>query len=163
MARPPKASKSPLERRAASATEDGTVPQLLDEICQLIEAARLKTAQSVNTGLALLYWSIGNRIRTAVLQERRAEYGKEIVSTLSRQLTAEYGRGFSQKSLFHMIRMAEAFPDLDTVGHLAAKATLANGRQHPIQRCLLQLRGAEGFVPSPGASATSPTAAPPPC
>jgi hypothetical protein len=45
----------------------------------------------------MLYWSVGNRIRTAILQEKRAEYGKEIVSTLSRQLTAEHGRGFSQK------------------------------------------------------------------
>jgi predicted nuclease of restriction endonuclease-like (RecB) superfamily len=39
------------------------------------------------------------------------EYGEGIVSALGRQLTAEYGRGFSEKSLWHMLRFAEVFPD----------------------------------------------------
>ena len=120
----PKNSESSLQPRPAilaTTTTEAALPSLLDEIRGLIETARLQTAQSVNTGLVMLYWSIGIRIRTVVLREKRAEYGKEIVSTLSRELTAEYGRGFSQKSLFHMIRMAEAFPEPEGVHSLAAQ------------------------------------------
>ena len=43
-----------------------------------------------------------------ILGDARAEYGNQIVSTLSRQLTAEHGAGFSRQSLFHMIRFVEA-------------------------------------------------------
>jgi predicted nuclease of restriction endonuclease-like (RecB) superfamily len=39
------------------------------------------------------------------------KYREGIVSALGRQLTAEYGRGFSEKSLWHMVRFAEVFPD----------------------------------------------------
>jgi hypothetical protein len=65
--------------------------ELAADIRGLIEAARLRVAQTVNAELVLLYWRIGNRIRRDVLGQARAEYGEEIVSTLSRQLTAEYG------------------------------------------------------------------------
>ncbi|MGA7928971.1 MAG: PDDEXK nuclease domain-containing protein [Candidatus Sulfotelmatobacter sp.] len=54
-----------------------------------------------------------------VLRDARAEYGGEIVSTLSRQLTADYGAGFSRQKLFHMIRFAEAWPDEAQVATLA--------------------------------------------
>jgi hypothetical protein len=85
----------------------------------LIEATRLRVAQTVNAELVLLYWQIGDRIRRDVLGQSRAGYGEEIVSTLSRQLTGEYGTGFSRQNLFHMIRFAEAWPDRDQVMALA--------------------------------------------
>ncbi len=44
-------------------------------------------AVTVNAGLTILYWQIGDRIRQDILKEKRAEYGKEIVATLSRQLS----------------------------------------------------------------------------
>jgi predicted nuclease of restriction endonuclease-like (RecB) superfamily len=59
----------------------------------------------------VLNWNIGKRIREDVLQEKRAAYGERIVQTLSAQLTTEYGRGYTEKSLRHMIRFAEVFPD----------------------------------------------------
>ena len=58
-----------------------------------------------------LYWHIGKRIREDILHEQRAEYGEQIVSTLSQQLTVEYGRGFTANLLLRMIQFAEAFPD----------------------------------------------------
>jgi len=73
----------------------------------------------VNAELVLLYWHIGARIRHDVLRQARAEYGEEIVSTLSRQLTTSYGPGFSRQNLFHMIRFAEAWPDHEQVTRLA--------------------------------------------
>jgi len=49
----------------------------------------------------------------------RAEYGDQIVSTLSRQLTTEYGTGFSRQNLFHMMRFVEAWPNHTQVTSLA--------------------------------------------
>lgn len=85
--------------------------QLLGDIRSLIEQGRQQVASAVNSALTLLYWHIGQRIRTEVLQGERAAYGEQIVSTLSTQLEQEYGRGFSGKNLRHMLRFAEAFPD----------------------------------------------------
>jgi len=88
-----------------------SVDSLVGDIRELIEETRSAVAVTVNAGLTLLYWRIGVRIREDILGNERAGYGDEIVSTLSRQLTIEYGRGFSEKSLRHMIRFAEAFQD----------------------------------------------------
>ena len=65
----------------------------------MIEDARTAAAAAVNASLTMLYWHIGRRIREDVLNEKRAQYGKEIVVTLSRQLVTEYGTCFS-RSLF---------------------------------------------------------------
>ena len=59
----------------------------------------------------VLYWQVGHRLRTEILGEKRAGYGERIVTTVAEGLTADYGRGFSDKNLRHMIRFAEAFPD----------------------------------------------------
>ncbi|MFH1934666.1 MAG: DUF1016 N-terminal domain-containing protein [Pseudomonadota bacterium] len=48
--------------------------------------ARRQVAQAINAGLTILYWEIGPRIRQDILEEKRAPYGKEIVSSLRRQL-----------------------------------------------------------------------------
>ena len=44
-------------------------------------------AVTVNAGLTILYWQIGNRICQDILKQKRAEYGKEIVATLSQELS----------------------------------------------------------------------------
>jgi hypothetical protein len=73
--------------------------RLVDDVRNLIRQARAATAQAVNAALVLLYWQIGQRIRTEVLKSRRASYGDEICSTLSNQLAAEFGTGFSRPNL----------------------------------------------------------------
>ena len=55
------------------------------------------------------------------MQEKRAEYGEEIITELARQLEAEFGRGFSRRNLFNMIRFAEVFPDRKIVHALSAQ------------------------------------------
>jgi predicted nuclease of restriction endonuclease-like (RecB) superfamily len=60
--------------------------------------------------LVLLYWRVGTRIRQDILKEERGEYGEQIVATVARQLTAEFGQGFSEKNLWRMVQFAEAFP-----------------------------------------------------
>ncbi|MGO8747546.1 MAG: DUF1016 N-terminal domain-containing protein [Thermoguttaceae bacterium] len=47
------------------------------------------------------------------LAEERAAYGEQIVSTLSRELTTEYSRGFTRSNLFYRVRFTEVFPDAE--------------------------------------------------
>lgn len=93
-------------------------PALLEDLRRLIEETRQGVAATVNAALTLLYWRVGTRIHEEVLKGARAAYGKEILATLSHHLTEEYGRGFSEKSLRHMLRFAEAFPDEHIVSAL---------------------------------------------
>jgi len=92
---------------------------LLQELRQLIDNARQQVAQTANATITVLYWRLGKRIYQEVLQEQRAEYGEEIVSTLSTQLVQEYGKSFGLRSLRRMIQFAELFPDESVVAHLA--------------------------------------------
>lgn len=98
------------------------VPErLVQEVKTLIEESRKQLAITVNAALSVLYWQIGKRINEEVLKGERADYGKQIVSALSRQLTAEFGKGFSSKNLRHMIRFAEIFPKIEILQTLCAK------------------------------------------
>ncbi|MFN7947352.1 MAG: PDDEXK nuclease domain-containing protein [Blastocatellia bacterium] len=101
------------------AKPDAVARQLLGDIRLLIDQTRERTAQAVNAGLVLLNWHIGQRIRKEILGEERAEYGRQIVASLAKHLTTEYGPGFSRQSLFHMIRFAEVFPDREIVSTLS--------------------------------------------
>ena len=92
---------------------------LISDIRRLIETARHNVAVTVNTGLTILYWQIGNRIRQDILKEKRAEYGKEIVATLSQELTKEYGNGFSYSALTRNVRFVEVFPKIKIVSTLS--------------------------------------------
>ena len=66
--------------------------QLYSDICKLVEEARTYLASTANKTLTLMYWKIGNRINTDLLDGKRATYGKEIVSQLATQLQQQYGR-----------------------------------------------------------------------
>ncbi len=66
----------------------------------------------------MLYWNIGKRINDNVLKNERADYGKQIVATLSQQLREEYGKGFSKKSLSKMLQFHKSFPDFKIVASL---------------------------------------------
>ncbi|MBI2281847.1 MAG: DUF1016 domain-containing protein, partial [Bacteroidetes bacterium] len=59
---------------------------LFNEIATLVEQSKQQITVQVNSTLTLLFWHVGNRINEFVLQHERAEYGKQIVVTLSRQL-----------------------------------------------------------------------------
>lgn len=92
--------------------------RLVGEIKTLIEQSRQQVAVTVNATMTMLYWQIGRRINQEVLKEQRAEYGRQIVVSLARQLETEYGRGWSEKQLRHCLRFAETFPDEEIVSAL---------------------------------------------
>jgi hypothetical protein len=111
-----KSSKAALSSRKSS---PGVRTDLLGDTRPLIEAAREQTARAVNAALVGMYWQIGKRIRENVPQSERADYGKEIVQTLSAPLTAEFGNGFTGSSLSRMMSFAEGFPDERIVAALS--------------------------------------------
>ena len=84
---------------------------LTADIRLLIQEARLRVAVAVNAELTLLYWRIGQRIQAEVLKGERAEYGRQIVHTLSLELVVEFGKGWGEKQLRHCLRAAETFRD----------------------------------------------------
>lgn len=84
---------------------------IASDIKQLIETSKSNVAVAVNSEITLLYWKVGKRINEEVLKNTRAEYGKQVVSSLAKELVFEYGRSFSDKNLRRMMQFAVAFPD----------------------------------------------------
>jgi predicted nuclease of restriction endonuclease-like (RecB) superfamily len=101
---------------------------LFEEIRQLIDAAKQRAAIAVNAELTLLYWHIGKRIQTEVLQGERAEYGKQVIQSLSQNLTQTYGRGWGERHLRNCIYFAEQFPNLEIVNTLCSKLSWSHFR-----------------------------------
>ena len=64
---------------------------MIQDLRQIIEQARGHVAATANYALTTMYWHIGERINREVLGNQRAEYGKQIVATVARQLQEEYG------------------------------------------------------------------------
>jgi len=92
--------------------------QLFLDIKQLIDQTRLGVSQTINVGLTMLYWNIGKRINDEILNNKRANYGKQIISTLGKQLEEQYGKGFSVQNLRRMMQFSEVFSDPKIVASL---------------------------------------------
>jgi predicted nuclease of restriction endonuclease-like (RecB) superfamily len=92
--------------------------QLFLDIKQLIDETRLAVSQTINVGLTMLYWNIGKRINEEILNNKRADYGKQIITTLGKQLEEQYGKGFSVKNLRRMMQFYEVFSDKQIVASL---------------------------------------------
>lgn len=69
------------------ASTPATSTQLLGDIRRIIEQTRTQLATTVNSTLTTLYWQIGQRIRSEVLQQKRAAYGEQIVSAVRGHLS----------------------------------------------------------------------------
>lgn len=86
-----------------------TINHLVEKISALVYTARNKVAIYLNAETTLLYWSIGNYIGVELKQKNQIEYGKQILVTLSQQLTSNLGKGFSYSALTRMLKVAESF------------------------------------------------------
>ena len=96
--------------------------ELLGDLRKIIDSARSHVAATANYELTAMYWHIGDRINRDVLNNARAEYGKQIVSTLSTQLQQEYGtKGFEERTIRRMMQFALQFPDFQIVSTLLSK------------------------------------------
>lgn len=69
--------------------------------------------QAVNTALVQRNWLMGYRIAEEELQgENRAEYGASVIKKLAKELTAEYGKGFTKTNLYHFYSFYKAYPEI---------------------------------------------------
>jgi hypothetical protein len=84
---------------------------LFDRVASLIEQGRRHAAAQVNAAMTMTYWQVGRTIDADILAERRADYGKQVVVSLGRQLTARYGSSYGARNLRRMIQFARQFPD----------------------------------------------------
>ena len=76
---------------------------LIQDLRQIIEQARGHVAATANYELTMMYWHIGERINREVLDNQRAEYGKQIVAQVARQLQTEFDiRGLDEKNVRRM-------------------------------------------------------------
>jgi hypothetical protein len=96
---------------------------LFEQICNIIEQGKQKVTTQVNSTLALTYWHIGKSINHDVLQNRRAEYGKQVVTLLATELVQLYGGSFEARNLRRMMQFAEQFPDFQIVSTLSTQLT----------------------------------------
>ena len=92
---------------------------LFSDLKKIIDSSRENVARTINSEITLLYWKIGERINTEILQEKRAEYGQFIIKEIAQKLTLEYGNSFSEKNLRRMIQFSSIFPDFTIVSTLS--------------------------------------------
>lgn len=90
--------------------------QLLQDIRQVLIAARHTIVQTVNSAMVYAYWQVGRLIVECEQKgESRAEYGTQRLEQLSRSLQADFGKGFDVTNLRNMRRFYITFPIQDSV------------------------------------------------
>ena len=99
-----------------SQSKDNRIDDLLvQDLAQIIEQGRKQVAVQVNSTLTLVYWQVGYKINTHILENQRAAYAKQIVSTLAIQLQQRYSNQFQEKNLRRMMQFADVFTDTEIV------------------------------------------------
>jgi len=94
---------------------------LIQSIIALINDSRKHVAAAINRQLTLLYWNIGKEINENILQNKRADYGKQLVTELSNELSQLCGNGFSKRNLHNFIKFNELYPEEQIVHSLRAQ------------------------------------------
>lgn len=84
---------------------------LVNDLVSLIEEGKKQLAFAANAAMTMTYWRIGKRINEDILDNKRADYGKRIVVSVSRQLIIRYGKNYEEKNLRRMMQFAQVFDD----------------------------------------------------
>ena len=96
----------------------------INEIKKILKNARQKAYTAVNSAMVEAYWEIGRRIVEEEQSGReRAEYGKEILQNLSKELTEEFGKGYSYRTLREIRQFYLMFSDFEKWRTVSAKLT----------------------------------------
>ena len=94
---------------------------LLTDLRELIQSTRQRIATVANSTTTLLYWHLGRRLLAESLQDERAQYGKRILATVSRELTVEFGQAFTLRSLYRAIQFCQGFANQEIVSTLSTQ------------------------------------------
>jgi hypothetical protein len=113
--------------RAPALIDEAT---LLSDLRALIQSARQRIATVTYSTQTLLCWHLGRRLLNENLQGGRAAYGKQILVTVSRELTDEFGQAFTLRSLYRAIQFCQCFTDQEIVSTLSTQLPLLRARLH---------------------------------
>lgn len=94
---------------------------LLSDLRSLIQSARQRIAAVAYSTQTLLCWHVGRRLLNEHLQGSRAAYGKQILVTVSRELTTEFGQTFTLRALYRAIQFYQCFADEEIVSTLSTQ------------------------------------------
>jgi predicted nuclease of restriction endonuclease-like (RecB) superfamily len=96
--------------------QNNNIENIIMDIKKIVATARKNVAKEINSKLLQAYWEIG---RTIVENEQNGrvspEYGKKLYTQLSKELTKEFGKGFSRSNLFNMRNFYLKYPIVQTV------------------------------------------------
>jgi hypothetical protein len=85
---------------------------VIDDIRTIITRARNRAYQSINETLIRSNWEIGKRIvEEEQLGKQRADYGIQLIKSISQQLTTEFGSGYGVRNLAYFKQLYKYFPD----------------------------------------------------
>ncbi len=101
---------------------------LFSNVAHIIEQRKSTIMSVANNQIVLMFWEIGRYINSAILGMERAEYGKRIVATLSRQLMQKYGSEYYMRNLQRMMQFAEQF-DFEIVSTLWTQLSWSHIRE----------------------------------
>ena len=90
-------------------------------ISKLIDNRKYSMVSQINSSVVRLFWEIGGIINEDILNNKRAKYGKQIVSQIATQLQEKYGRSYESRNLRRMMQFAEQFPDWEIVSRAATQ------------------------------------------
>jgi len=107
-----------IKRETAIAVDE---PALFKRVSAIIENRKYQAYAHANQEATLMFWEVGGYINSVVLDSKRAEYGKKILTTLSAKLVEKYGKNFSERNLYRMMLFAERFPSIEILPTLSAK------------------------------------------
>ena len=86
---------------------------ILKDMCGIIESSQKAAYRAVNTTLIQRNWLLGYRIASEELQgEDRAKYGAEIIKKLAKELSVEYGRGYTKSNLYSFYSFHKTYPEI---------------------------------------------------
>ena len=86
---------------------------ILKDMCGIIESSQKAAYRAVNTTLIQRNWLLGYRIASEELQgEDRAKYGAEIIKKLAKELSAEYGKGYTKSNLYSFYSFYKIYPEI---------------------------------------------------
>lgn len=89
---------------------------LIEKISEFVSQSKTELVKTINTKIVYTYWTIGKYIVEYEQKGKvKADYGSELVKTLSKELSVKLGKGFSQRNLRDMRRMYLDYPKWQTV------------------------------------------------
>ena len=102
----------------------GVSNNYINEVKEILKNARQKAYTAINSAMVEAYWEIGRRIVEEEQRgKERAEYGKEILQNLSKELTEEFGKGYSYRTLREIRQFYLMFSDFEKWRTVSAKLT----------------------------------------